>query len=151
MAGTISSSTQLSTFDTIKTILKTSSDLTYKFKDSSYYQFEPNFKSLSAASLPLIVINVPQLEDQEEFLGNTSREKEFEVNIQLYISYHARDKYLTYANAIIKILEDSQSTFKSNGYDLQKVDIDDIPQVVTLKDKQMVIGNTVLILEGEIR
>ena len=107
---------QLNTFDTIKSILKTSTILKTKFKDKDYYEFEPSLKSLKQTDIPYIVIPLPETETEEVVMNHSSRLKNFNIIITLVVDYMARDKYKTFANAIIDTLESNKATLEKNGY-----------------------------------
>lgn len=148
MAVNITSTTQLSTFETVRDIFLADSTLSKKFKESNIYQFEPNMKSLSFRSLPYIVINIPNTETELLTMNHEQTQKEFNIEIVLVVAYEpARDKVLEYMNAIIDSLENSESTFDALGYFNLRIDAE-TPTVELIKEKQVVVSLMTLSFSG---
>ena len=146
MANAITSSAQLSTFSTIKSILMTSTVLNTKFATGDYYEFEPNLKAGSFSGYPYIVINTPSLSNPDETFEGVS----FKVNqiiIELVVEYSARSNFVTYANAIIDVIESNESTLESVGLYNTKIEFDDTSEEY-VSQKQMVRGTFTLTHDG---
>jgi len=147
---TIPRSTQLSTFSTVKTILKTSSGLV-KFSDSDYYQHFPKLKSSSFGGFPFIHINIPINSDNDMFLGVNSKDRTFEVPVRIYVKYEFRDDMLGFINAALDVLDSSDSTFQDSGYYESDVRLADEPLPTVLDTQTILVADILLTLEGEVR
>jgi len=120
----VNNQTQLSTFETLRTIIKSNSTLTSKFDNNNIYNFDPaDINNKLDLLFPYIYISIPSINIQDRTLGNTSFDKEFAINIKLILEWQARDKMITYYNALIYELEKAvnQSTLSSLGYDDLKI------------------------------
>jgi hypothetical protein len=144
----ITKTKQLNTFDTIKSILSTSTVLKTKFKDSSFHEFEPSLKSLKISDIPFIVINLPDTDTDLLVLNNSTNLKKFSISIKLVIDYLARDKYKDYASAIISTLEGNTATLEKQGYyDLiiehlgADIDLVDNKKVIAGEFELSLVGN----------
>mgnify|MGYP001586057854 CR=1 FL=1 len=146
----ITNTTQLSTFSIIKSIILSNATFAAKFKGSNILEFEPKLKSQSFCGFPYIVVNIPDLDDIEEYLGDKVRHKEFEVEITMVMEYIAKDNYASYASNLITVLDSSDSTLKANGYNLVKVTADGTPDLQTVQSKELVVGSFSLLLQGEV-
>lgn len=135
----ITNTTQLSLFSLIKTALKGNSTLQYKFKDSSYYRFEPSFKANSFSGLPIIVIKTPETDSEFLVLDHTNNLKGFSVTIMLMMDFSARDKFDDYANAIVAELESEEATFENSGYFNAEIDLLDVGEDI-IQERRVVIG-----------
>jgi len=146
----ITNVSQLSTFSIIKAIILSNSILSRKFSGVNVLEFEPKLKSSSFCGFPYMVVNVPDLEDMEEYLGDKVRHKEFDVEIQLVMDYEAKGNYTSYASNLISVIDSSNATLKANGYDLIKITTDGKPDQQTLHSKELLIGTFTLTLQGEV-
>lgn len=146
----ITNTGQLATFSIIKTILKTNSVIATKFKDSDFYEFDPKHKSASFHGFPYIVINVPDINNYDELLGDTMRSREFDVEIILRMDYLARDNYTTYASNILSVLDSANQSFEAYGYSLQKVETQGRPEAQVMSQKEVIEGIFLLTLQGEV-
>lgn len=148
MAVYVDIDSQLDLFGIIKGVLQTNSTLNAKFKDSSFLEFEPNLKSTSFQGLPYILIDTPEI-DPESYVNIKHSEviKAFDINIVLVISYEARDKFKTYASAILSQLDQSESIFESHGY--YNLDVGSVkPEVELIQEKQVITGTITVSLSG---
>lgn len=147
---TITNTTQLSTFSIIKGILKNNSTLSAKFKDSDYYEFEPNMKSMSSNDLPYIVIELPTTDTGIMTVDNSISFKELSIPLMLVVDYDARSKFTEYANAIIKQIESSESTFEASGYYGIRIDLVDT-SIEIVDQKQIIVGEFEITSIGSVR
>lgn len=147
---TITNTTQLSTFSIIKGILKNNSTLAAKFKDSDYYEFEPNLKSMRSSDLPYIVIELPTTDTGMMTLNNSKTFKDLSISIMLVIDYDARSKFLGYANAIIRQIESAETTFEASGYYGIKIDLIDT-SIEVIDQKQVIVGEFEITSVGSVR
>ena len=150
MGKNITNTTQISLFETIKTRLKTSTVLNTKFKDTDYYQFEPNYKSKSFPGFPCIIIEVPLTENEHVSMDHSVNNKQFDITITLIVEYEARDKYVSYSTAIIDTLEKSEQNFEDIGYFNLNINSDK-PEPEFLKEKEVITGTHNLMFEGTIQ
>jgi hypothetical protein len=111
----LTATAQLSSFNTIKTVLKSSSVLSAKFQDTMYYEFEPRIKGPGFKGFPYIVINTPTNSEPDSSMDRSWRLKPFSAVIELVMDYEARANVVTYANAIINAIETGTTTFESAG------------------------------------
>jgi len=144
----ISSTTQLSVYSTIKSLLQTSSVLNTKFTSNDYYQFEPNAKSASFRGYPYIWINIPETETDLLVTDHSTNLKDFNIDIILRMEYEARDNYLTYANAIISTIESGESTLQSAGYYNVKIELIGTDDHQIIEQKQVIEGLFQLSVNG---
>ncbi len=136
----VTNTTQVSLFSLIKTQLLANSTLNVKFRDSSYYRFEPSFKSYSFSQLPIIVIKTPVTDGEFLVLDHSTNLKDFVVDVLLLIDFTARDKFDTYANAIIRQLESAEATFETSGYYNLECDLVDVSED-DIQDRKVVVGS----------
>lgn len=145
----ITNTTQVSLFSLVKTQLKANSTLAAKFKDSSYYRFEPSLKSFSFSQLPIIIIKTPTTESEFLVLDHSNNMKDFSVDIIMILDFTARDKLDTYSNAIIAQLESAESTFESSGYFNLEVDLVDASEDI-IQERKVVAASFELTLSGSV-
>lgn len=152
MTAQINSDTLLDTFDLVKGILRTNTTLNTKFDDNDYYEFMPNVKGLGGSffGFPFCVINIPMTDDPMEYIGNYSTEKDFEIEIDFYLNFLARDKLKTYLSTAMKTLRAANDTFKTYGYNIVKVTLPAQPLVDLIDENQVVRGTISLTLSGEV-
>jgi len=146
----ITNTSQLSTFSILKAIILSNSTLSTKFSGSNILEFDPKLKSSSFPGFPYIVVNVPGVDNTEEYLGNTLRHKEFEVEITMVMEYLAKGNYSSYVSNLVSVLDASDATLKANGYNLVKITADGKPDQQTLQSKEVIIGSFTLTLQGEV-
>jgi len=146
----ITNTQQLNTFDVIKTILKGGTEINKRFRDSDFYEFEPNLMAINFSQVPYIVIETPTTPETDllVFDHNTTL-KSFEVNILLVMGYEARSKFRTYANEIIRQIESNESTLESYGYYDPKIMLEDVG-VEMLDRRQVVVGRFILSLDSKV-
>ena len=145
----VSSRTQLNTFDSLKTILLADTLLSTKFGTRDFYEFLPLVKSPSFNGYPFFVLEIPQDEDNQQFLGNTGNyEKTFTVSIDMYNEWEARSNVKSYAAAVINAIENANATLQASGYYLETVNIEVPPEVDILDQKQVVVTNFAVTLRG---
>ena len=140
--------TQLSTFALIRDIILTSSSLTTKFTKNDFYEFEPNLKS-PGVKLPHFVLRLPRTETDTLVIDQSTTIKEFTVDILLKMDYSARDKAVTYSNALIRAIESSESTFQSSGYYMPVIEVVKIDDEIE-DQKQLIVGQFELKLTGNV-
>jgi hypothetical protein len=135
--------TQLSLFETIRTVLRSNSTISAKFKESDFYDFEPNLKSISS-SVPFISISYPEQGTTDLItLNHKLTTKPYDITIKLEMDYEARSKFSGFGNAIIYQLEHSESTFEALGlYDLRVRA--QSPGIDIIEGKQMIVCPFVL-------
>ena len=148
----ITKSSQLSVFSIIKSIMLSNSILSGRFT-GRIFQFEQKPKSGSFRGFPYIYVEIPISDTVPEFLGDVTDEKTFEIYIYMLIEYLARDKVLTYSNAILDVLNSSnaKSTFIAAGYYLEKTELVTQPQLTLIDQKDVLVTNFVTYLGGEVR
>ena len=146
----ITNTNQLSTFSIIRDIIRTNSTLGARFKTSDFYEFEPRHKSSSFKGFPYMVIQVPDVSNVDQYLGDTVINKEFDVEIILRMDYIARDNYSSYASNLVAVLGSSNSAFEENGYHLVSIETSGTPEALSMDQKQVVEGRFTLTLQGEV-
>lgn len=147
--GTVTSNQQLNTFTIVRDILNGNSTLNAKITLSDYYDFQPNPKSTGFKGFPYILINVPEAEPIDEYLGDIVENKEFSIEIVLRVDYIARDKFTSFSSNILSQLRGSNSSFQASGYELMNITFDG-SNVVYVNQKQVVEGTFTLTLQGEV-
>lgn len=146
----ITNTSQLNTFSIIRDIIRTNSTLGAKFAVSDFYEFEPRHKASSFGGFPYFIIMIPDVSNADEFLGDIVKNKEFDVEIILRMDYLARDNYSSYASNLLTVIDSSNSTFESNGYNLVRIESDGQPVAQVMDQKQIVEGRFTLTLQGEV-
>ena len=149
----VNASTQLNTYDTIKTILQTSSVLNQRLADKDYYEFDPLLKGLASKGIPYIVITIPEVEDSNSYLGSqTTREKGFTPTIRLVQDWEARSNVKTYVSAILNIMDSAsaRASLRAQGYEYIKSDITLAPEPTLLSQKQVIVSEVEVMLGGEV-
>lgn len=147
MAIEITSTTQLSTYSLIQSILLSNSTLSQKFNKQRIYEFEPNLESISFDMLPYIVVNVPTTDTDILTLNHDTNMKTFNVQIVLVMDWIARGNFTNYCNAIIRQIESSVTTLEAAGYYNQVINLDS-SGIELIKGKQVVVGNFTLTMTG---
>jgi len=147
---TITATGMLSTFSSIRTIIRTDSTLGAKFSLRDFYEFEPKHKSPSFNGMPYIIINVPSADDADGYLGDYFRHKEFMIEIILRMEYMAKDNYSGYASRLLNILDSSNALFEAYGYHLVSVSADGSPTTLSIEQKEIIEGRFTLTLQGEV-
>jgi hypothetical protein len=145
----VTNTTQLSTFSLIRGILLSNSTLSSKFKKSDFYEFDIKPKSSQFGGFPCIIIQVPDVDDMQEYLGNIVNKKEFEIEIVLLMDYLARSNYASYASALITALDSSESTLAASGYHFVRISGGKGSPIV-MDSKELIEGRFILTLEGEV-
>ena len=135
----ITKTTQLSLYDLIKAQLVANSVLSGKFNDASYYRFEPSLKAFSFSQLPIIVIRTPTTSSEFLVLNHSNNLKSFSASILLLVYFSAREKFDSYANAIIAQMEGAESSFESSGYFNLECDLLDVGEDL-IQDRKVVSG-----------
>jgi len=148
--NTVTNTAQLSTFSIIRSIILSNSVLAKKFNVKNVLEFEPKPKSSNFSGFPYIVVNVPDVEDNESYIGDTLRYKNFDVEIVLRMDYEARDNYTEYASNLITVIDAANSTFNASGYGLIRITSDGRPQSITVHSKEIIEGTFTLELDGEV-
>lgn len=136
MAISVGTATQLSVFDTVKSIFRKSSILNTKFSTDDYYQYEPNYKDATFKGFPYIVITNPSTENDPLVLNRTSKLKDLDVPVDLVVEYSARSNILSYSNAMIDIFEQNNSDMESQGYYNNEIELDN-PVMETTDQKRI--------------
>lgn len=149
MVQAVTNTAQLSTFTLIRDILRNNSTISQKFKIDDFHLFEPSLKSLTSTSLPYIVIEIPDTETELLTYDHATTLKEFTIPITLAVSYEARDKFTTYAEAIIYQIEASSSTLEASGFINTRMDITNTG-VDIIKDKRVCVAQFDLMLTGRV-
>jgi len=147
----ITNTTQLSTFSTIRTIIRGNATLAAKYTVDDFYEFMPNFKSSTFKGLPFMLIETPNADTEEgdDVLGNVVDFKGFTVTITIFTDYSARDQHTGDVNQALTTLRNSQSTLESAGYDY--VDLrSSKPDIDYMNQKQVVFTEIELDLAGEV-
>lgn len=146
----VTSSTQVSTFEIIRDILLTSSVLSTKFKSSDFYEFDPQVKSASFNGFPFMVIEIPTDTDLQGYVGDRKKEKEFVVAVRMINEWDARSNVKTYLSAIITAIEGARSTLDDYGYHLVTANISSSPFSDVLDQKLVVESEVQITLRGEL-
>jgi hypothetical protein len=139
---------QLNTFTLIRDILLGSTVLSAKFTRNDFFEFEENLKALNVR-LPHFVIKVPVTNTDLLVINQGTTIKEFSVMILLKMDYSARSNFRTYANAVIRQIESSESLFEASGYYMPKVELSSVGDEVE-DEKQLVVGQFELRLIGNV-
>lgn len=154
MATSITNTTVLDQFSTIRDILRSNSTISKRFKKADFYEFEPALASVSFDMLPYIVINVPKTTTEFENMAHTTTTKSFETTIVLVMSWDARStstedggNFRLFADAIIKTIEGAEDTLAAIGYQNAKIDLTDT-SVDIIQGKKAVAGIFTLSTEG---
>lgn len=132
MVKAITNTSQLAIFDTLKSVLKSSSTLSRKLRDNDYYEYEPNPKSLSFKQLPYISLTNKTTDTGDTQTTNRKTgTKNFTVSFVLVIDYQARDKIREYTEAILRQIESNESSFTDVGYDQVFIDVVSVtPEII---------------------
>jgi hypothetical protein len=125
MGSAITNTTQLSTFSIIRDIIRGDSTLSVKFPVSSFYEFEPNIKSLKRSFLPYFIIKVPNTDVEFIDMKHQNQMTEFNIDITMVMDYDARDNFTSYANKVIRQIESNETTFEAYGYFNVKIKLND--------------------------
>ena len=149
MANLVGSASQLSTFSAIRTIMKKSSILNAKFGTDDYYEYEPATKGGDFNKHPYIVINDPQATQEEETFNSIVRFKEYPIIIELVVEYSARSNFVSYANAVIDVIEKNESDLESSGYYNTKIDFNG-SDVEIINQHRNIRGTFTLGLDGTV-
>lgn len=136
----ITSTAQLSIFTLIRDAIIANSTLFEKFDTSNIFQFEPKHKSAGFRGFPYIWIEIPETETDKIVFDNNLTLKNFTLTVHLRMDYEARDNFLNYANAVIKAIEDYESTFQSSGYYDVMVEMTDVDSNQVIHSKELVEG-----------
>ena len=136
----ITPTTQLSVFTLVRAAILANSTLAARFPSNDIYQFEPKHKSSSFRGFPYVLINIPESESTKLVFDNSTVPKEFNANIFLRIEYGDRNNFRAYANAMIKAMEDYESTFQSSGYYDVMIDMIDVDSNQIIEQKEIVEG-----------
>ena len=147
MANAITSTTQLSTFSTIKDILLTSTLLSNKFRKSDFYEFEPKRLGHQFSQVPYIVINVPTSDEELLTLDQSTSLLDMDVEIELVMDYEARSNFSNYASAILDAIRSSRGTLEVAGYSDATIDFNGASSEI-LDKKSIVAGTFTLTMEG---
>lgn len=149
MVVNLTNTKQLDIFDTLKSVLKSNSILSRKFRDSDFYEYEPNIQSLSFKQLPYIAMVSVFNETLSATTNRQTRVKKFTTNFVLVMDYQARDKFRKYSDSIIQQIESSQSSFEAQGY--YDLDINFIDRTIEyVNNKQVITGNFELIYNAHV-
>lgn len=146
----ITNTTQLSVFSLIRTSLLANSTLSAKFNNSNIYQYEPKHKSLGFGGFPYIWINIPELADEHIVINNNFTLKTVNTSLILRIEYQARDKFLSYANAIISAVEAYDNTFDNSGYFHVKCELLNVDSNSIIQEKEIVEGVFNITFDGRV-
>lgn len=139
---------QLSTFTLVRDILLGSSVLSAKFSRNDFFEFEENLKAVNVR-LPHFVIKLPSTNTDLLVINQGTTIKEFSVMILLKMDYSARSNFRTYANAVIRQVESSESTFEASGYYMPKIELSNASDEVE-DEKQLIVGEFELRLIGNV-
>lgn len=151
MVVPVTNSTQLNTFDTIKTILLTDSTLNSNIKSTGIYEYEPKLKSQEFKGFPYMIVRVPSNSDIDpNTLNRTSKIKQFDIIIELVVEYAARSNVRDYCNRIINIIETNVSDLKSLGYHNVEILLDDINDGEVKDSKEVVRATFTLSCTGSV-
>ena len=146
----ITNTTQLSIFSLVRAALLANSTLSVKFTNSHIHQFEPKHKSSAFTGFPYILVNIPELDQEKVVFDNNLTLKEVNVSLILRMDYFARDKYLSFANAIVKSIEDYESTFESSGYYDVMIELLGTDSNIVIESKELVEGTFELRYHGQV-
>jgi len=148
----ISKSTQLSTFEVIRTILRTDDTLNSKFSVQDYYEFDPQVKALDFNSYPYMIVSVPETEDQKMFVGDLTYEQEFTVNITMVNEFRARGTVTNLMSALLAKLQGATEDIRdAGGYEFVSINLIGQPEVTSINQKQVIVTLFELTLTGEVK
>ena len=143
----ITTTTQLSLFTILRDIILTNATLTTKFNKSDFYQFEPKHKS-GSTRFPYFIISAPTTDTEFLTMEHSDTDKTFDVEIVLKMDYVAREKFLTYANALIAVLEGATTTLEASGYFNHVINLGTSPTTTIENQKELVIGSFIFTCSG---
>jgi len=137
----LTTTTQLSTFDIIKTALRTNSTLNATFSSDDYYEIEPSLKSGTA--VPYIHISIPSVTSEQ--LTFKKKLKPFEAQIVVVEDYSITQNTVDttirdHNNAIIDAIETNESSFTDAGYFRPQIELEGVEP--ELMDSKKVISST---------
>lgn len=144
----ITNTTQLSVFNSIRAAILANSTLNKKFTKSNIYQYEPKHKSPSFSGFPYIWIDIPSTANEKIVFNNNFNRKELTVDLYLRMDYLARDNYLSYANAILKAIEDYESTLQASGYYDVSIELIGTDSNQVIQQKEIVEGYFTITFQG---
>ena len=142
----ITNTTQLDIFELVRSILRTNSTISSKFKTTDFYEFEENAKARNVR-FPQIIIKAPSTEEILGTMPNPSQVKEFTGEVILKIDWDARSKFRLYANAMIAALEAGDATLQASGYKQARLNLVDNGSEIE-DEKQIVRGDFELVVVG---
>lgn len=146
MANNITSTTQFSTFETIRSIILNNSVLNKKFSKSNIFEYEPSKNNFN---LPHIIVHVPSFDQDERTLGGSPIIlNDIDVDIVVRVGYEARDKFKDYYNALKNALE-QDVTLQALGYVPYQVNAS-MPDSATEFELQFIEGIMTLSLKGAV-
>lgn len=143
----ITTTTQLSTFSLLRTVLLADSTIGARFKTADFYEIEPLHKSSGFKGFPYIWIRTPSTSTEFITMTHADTDKTFESEIIVRMDYMARANFITYANAIVSAIEAATSTFEASGYFNHHIEFNGV-DVVTIDSKDCVEGRFMFTCSG---
>lgn len=135
---TVTNTTQLDLFPTIRTVLRNNTTLAANFSESQIVEYEPAIKSSNFPGFPYIVVNIPETDTELSTLKHDLTFKDFVVTCELVVEYHARDKVRGFCNDIIYQMETSEDTFEAIGYYNDDIDLISKDDEEIIEEKRVV-------------
>lgn len=141
----LDSSKQLDLFETVKKVLLKSKTISDKFRNDSFYEFEPEVKSQSFPGFPYVVIAVPAFDSKVLTFDNSTNPKDMRCVLDFVMEKHIANTGVMrqVLNAALEILDANEETFKDIGYYDLLTELDPT-RPDTIKDKPCVRANLTL-------
>jgi hypothetical protein len=98
---------------------------------------------------PYIVINIPNLINENLDFGHSKRQKDYEIIVEMVIDYKAKDNVKNYCNRIINIIETNESSLTALGLFLVAVNFDGATEEY-IKERQSIRSTFTIELRGAI-
>lgn len=144
------STAQLTTFDTIVSVIRANSILAAQFSIDRFYEFDPKLKSREFAGFPYIVVSIPDVDDMHVYAGDQDRRKKFRIDIMMCNEWVARDNVALLGSNLLSILDSSESTLAPLGFTIVDVNCDGHPLPVTHNSKEIIESRFILTLEADV-
>lgn len=151
ITSSVGKNIQLRTFEIIRDILLANSTIASYFKSSDFYEFDPAVKAVDFDGYPYIVIKIPSVNDQLDYLGNITYENVFTVEIEMVNEYVARSKVSELGSAVLAALQGSADSLRLNAYELINIDLVTNPEPNIINQKDVILSTFELNLRGEVR
>jgi len=144
----ITNTTQLSTFDLLKSVITDDAVLSVKFNDSNIHEFDPKTKG-GSATFPYIVISIPSTDTTLEVMSHETTVKEFSTSIFMVLEWSARSNLKTLASRLVFAFEAAEDTLSASGYYDAKLELITSGSE-TFNQKEVVVAEFLLVDDGTV-